>query len=355
MEVYFLDTSFQEIYLLDSFKSLIWTDRYWLAGEIDLSCTITEDIIAALASVKYFKIAESPHRMILETINIKTDVKDGNLLVLKGRSLESLLDRRIVWNITNLEGNLQTGIQTLLNENAINPTDTDRDLPLSFITSTDPSITGLTFESQFGGESLYQVLSDICRFKGIGFRVFYSLATSLFTFELYSGINRSYDQDTVAHVAFTEQLDNLLNAEYIESGKLEKTVCLVAGEQGIGNLRTTVEVDAPAGGLTGLNRKEHYLEANINRRTDVGEMTDEEYLLALTGKGEEELAKKVYLKVFDGEVDTNMYNYGEDFNMGDIVQIADNYGHVAKSRVIEMVFSSDAEGYKNYPIFETIE
>jgi hypothetical protein len=50
-----------------------------------------------------------------------------------------------------------------------------------------------------------------------------------------------------------------------------------------------------------------------------------------------------------------MYNYGDEFSMGDILQIADDYGHETQSRVIEMIYSQDESAISIYPTFETVE
>lgn len=355
MELYFLDSDFEEVMVLDSFKSLIWADKYWEAGELDLVCAPLPSTFAGLLNTAYFRIPQSPHRMVLETLNIKTDIEDGDVLIIKGRSLESLLDRRIIWDGISLLGDLQTTLGQVFYDNVTNPDDPDRDLPFNYIYSTDPVITAMSINTQFSGEILYDAICAICKAYGLGFTVFYNSGTGLFDFKLIAGKDRSYSQSTNSTVAFTAKLNNLLNSNYIASNKLLKTVCLVAGEEGVGNVRTKVYVAAPGGSLTGLNRREVYLEANINRRTESGDMTEAEYLLALAGKGEEELAKRTYLEAFDGEVDTTMYNYGDDFEMGDILQLADKYGHQTKSRVVEMVYSQDADGIKMYPIFETLE
>jgi hypothetical protein len=356
MEIYFLNSDLEDIWVLDTFDSLIWTDRYWSCGDLDLTCAPTIEILTILAGTSYFRIKESPHIMVLETAAIEYDQEDGDLLVIQGRSLESILDRRIVWDGTALSGNLQTQIiSRLLDESIINPTDTDRDIS-NFITSTstDPLVTALTVDTQFVGEYIYTAIANLCEANGIGFRVFPLYSTNQFEFKLYAGVDRSYDQSTNPSVAFTADLDNLISSNYVESSKFEKTVVLVAGEEGVGNTRTTVEVAAPGGSKTGLARKEMYFEANINRNSPDGELTEAEYIDQLTGKGVEELAKNIYVQDFDGEVDTTMYNYGDEFSMGDILQIADKYGHQTKSRVIEMIYSQNAEGIKAYPTFQTV-
>ena len=45
----------------------------------------------------YLQSKESEHVMIVEKIQITSDTEDGNHVTVTGRSLESILDRRIVW------------------------------------------------------------------------------------------------------------------------------------------------------------------------------------------------------------------------------------------------------------------
>lgn len=354
MEIYFLNSDFKDMHALDSFKSLIWTDRYWRCGSLDLVLDPRNDLLEMLTSTAYFRIAESDHKMVLDSYSVETDRKDGNKLIVQGRSLSSILDRRIVWDAMNLSGNLQTELQRLVSDNVINTGVTARNMPFSFPSSTDPAITALTIDSQWVGETVYKVLTEVCQTNGIGFTVVYLEDTSLFELSLYAGVDRSYGQTDETSVAFTTTLGNLVNSNYVDTLKHFKTVCLVAGEEGIENARTTVTV-AISGSPTGLNRRETYLEANINRSSPDGDLSEAEYLLQLEGKGVEDLAKKVHIQAFDGEVDTIMYNYGEEFFMGDILQIADDYGHKTESRVIEMIYSQNEEGTKIYPTFQTIE
>jgi len=357
MEITLLDNNFEELYVLDVFKSLIWTDRYWKCGDFEIVVSPTTDILAKILNTTYLKLPESPHHMILEDSNIHSEVEEGNELILTGRSLESILDRRVVWDIIAMSGNLQTEIERLLDDNAIFPTDGLRTFAdLVFNTSVDAAITALTVDTQFGGETLYKVLTQLCMADSIGFRILRDLVTGKFDFELYAGVDRSYDQSINDFVAFTSALDNLLNSDYIESSRPQKTVCLVAGTAGVGSIKTTATVFAPdSSGLSDLARRELYFEASVSRNTPDGELSEADYLLQLEGRGKEELAKYIYFKSFVGEIDPTMYNYVDEFNMGDILQIADDYGHETQSRVIEMIYSQDESAISIYPTFETVE
>ena len=70
----------------------------------------------------------------------------------------------------------------------------------------------------------------------------------------------------------------------------------------------------------------------------------------------QKLAENVDVVAFEGEADvSNMFTYGVDFFMGDIVQIADEYGHETKSRMVELVSSESEEGITSYPTFAYVD
>ena len=149
MELLILDESLSGVDTLDIFESLIWTDRYSKCGDFEIYVPASEKMLSKLQKDRYVYLRESEHIMIIEDRNIETDVEQGTHLCVTGRSLESILERRIIWNQTVLSGNLQDNIQKLLNENAISPSDPKRKIPnLSFKKSSDSKITQLTIEAQ---------------------------------------------------------------------------------------------------------------------------------------------------------------------------------------------------------------
>ena len=126
MDLTILNTNLDAILPIDTYKSFIWTDRYYSYGDFELYTAISEDIIKYIKQDYYLINRESEHVMIIEKILISSDVEDGNHITVSGRSLESILDRRIVWGQKTLSGNLQNGIKTLLDENIISPLDNNR-------------------------------------------------------------------------------------------------------------------------------------------------------------------------------------------------------------------------------------
>ena len=97
MEIYVLNTNFESVAVVDEFESLIWTDRYDEAGDFELYMSMDKRLLEYLRKDYYLWNADSEHMMIIEGINIVSDVEEGNKLIVSGRSLESILDRRIIW------------------------------------------------------------------------------------------------------------------------------------------------------------------------------------------------------------------------------------------------------------------
>ena len=363
MELSVLNSSFETIGIIDIFESLIWTERYSDAGEFEYYAPFTEADLELFHLGYYLSIAESEQIMIIEKIKIETNVESGNHLVVSGRSLESLLDRRIIWVQTTVSGNVQNAIKKLITDNAISPDNahggSDRIIPnLVFVSSTDASVTGLTMDSvQFTGDNLFEVVKSICDVFGLGFKI--TLSNGSMRFKLYNGANRSYtnldgtSQTVNPWVIFSPEFESLISSDYSLSTENLKTVALVAGE-GEGTDRKRSEI--ASGETSGLERREVFVDARDISSTDGEEtITDEEYTQLLQTRGLETLATYISETNFNTDMGNIIpYEYRTDFNLGDIVQIENEYGLQSRARITEFIFSEGSSGLECHPTFSAI-
>lgn len=352
MELIVLGPDFQPFDILDSFESLIWTDKYCGYGDFELTTKMSPKLLKTISYSNYFQLKGTKRVMVIEDIKNEIDVED-DILIVKGRSLESILDRRIIWQQTILSGNFQDGIFKLLNENIISPSIAERAIPnFIFEVSNDPAITSLTVDAQFLWDNLYDSIYKLCETNNLGFSLTLSDAEQLI-FKLHAGTDRSYDQTDNPYVVFAPSFDNLLGSGSSESIQNLKTITLVAGE-GEGTDRMTTIV----GGGQGLERREMYTDAsNIYQDTDEALLSDEEYLAQLAQKGNEDLIARSLVKSFEGKINSlgGNFTYGVDFFLGDIVQVVNKYGIKAKARVTELIQSQDVSGKEIYPTFTLID
>lgn len=348
MDINVYDSNFVKKCIVDTYQSLLWTDRYRQPGEFEIYTPVTEKLLAYAIKGAYLSIPDSDYMMRVEQRDITTDTEEGPIVIIKGRSLESILDKRIVWNVTNLSGNLQNGIKTLINQNVISPSIADRRIDnFIFEDSTDPAITNLTWEAQYTGDNLLEVIEKICKEKNIGFRVWLN-DQNQFVFKLYAGVDRSYNQELLPWVIFSPKYENLINSHYAEDYKGEKNVALVAGE-GEDNNRTRRVV----GSASGLDRCELYVDARDLTSNDI---TAAQYNENLDTRGKEKLAENKALKEFESECEvTKQFVYKEHFNLGDVVQVENEFGIGSPARITEFIYADEVDELKRYPTFEIVE
>ena len=341
---YILDNNFIPLAAFENYISFLWTDRYAEEGDFEIETVPEASLLAMCKQDYYIMNTDSEHEMIIEGLKIVTDVDDGPRLYVTGSSLESILKRRIVWSKTVLNGNLQNGIKTLLDENIISPTDTSRKIPnFIFQASTDTDITKLVIARECDKENLYDLIVDICKTKKIGFKIVRNTSNQ-FVFSLYAGKDHSYTQETLPFVAFSPKFDNLENSEFNNStADSVNTVYVTGGENDSESL--------VLGNNSGLTRRESYVSAGTMDESYSGSYTD-----FLTEKGNEELKDKKITKTFEGTVDaTGLFKLGIDFSLGDIVQIENEFEIRDRARIVEIIHSDDKSGRIVYPTFEAYE
>lgn len=345
MEVYVRDKELSIIGIIDAFLSLIWTERYNSCGDFELYLYAKNENIAMLKEDYYLTRTDTESIMLIEEVNVITDVEEGNYLIVKGRSAEVLLNRRIVWQQTNLSGKVEKCIRQLILENAINPEDGNRKIQNLFMGEMQNFAE--TIDKQVTGTNLLTEIMDICASCNYGFKITLNDYNN-FVFNIYKGIDRSYDQTENSFVVFSNEYDNL-NASNYKYNKTEySNIALVAGEgEGTERKRYTV------GNASGMERYECFVDAR-DISTNNGEIEIDDYNYMLQQRGIEALKNECIIENFEGEADTTTtYTYRRDFYLGDIVQVENEYGMIAAPRITEVIESQDENDYKVLPTFSS--
>ena len=346
MEFCILNSERQWIDVIDYHKSGIWTPRYYDVGDFEIYVESTPQTINVLQEGNYVTRPDSNMACIIEKIQATTDAENGKYLIVTGRSLQSILGRRIVWQQTNLSGTVEDCIRQLIIENIINPAIPGRKIE-DFILADKVGFEDM-MEMQVTGDNLLDVTKNLCQTYEYGFDVNFNDAMQ-FVFRLYKGADRSYNQSDNPYVVFAPDFDNIKSSTYTADKTNYKNVALVAGE-GEGVERKTVSV----GTTTGISRYEMFVDAR-DLSTNAGteeEISLEEYNALLAQRGDENLAAAVMQEAFEGEVEpTENYTYGQDYFLGDIVQVENEYGIRNTPRVTEIIECEDENGYTATPTF----
>lgn len=337
-----MNTSFERLAVIDDYISFIWTTRYYSTGDFELCVDVSETNFD-LFQVDYYVVRDGIEDVgIIENIHIQHDEDGNEMMVITGRFLGSILGRRIIAVQTTVTGAISTCINTLINQNIINPSESARKIS-NFVLGSYSFSTAI--QMQFTGDNLEETIANLCVTYGIGYKVTLN-DQNQFVFQLYQGTDHTYDQTENPWIIFSDKYETLVSAEYEENHMETVTAVLVAGE-GEGLDRKTVWL---TDGTTGLTRRELYNDSR-NIRSDDGSISDAEYTKLLQEEGKILLTK--YTAAFTGEVYFNNIVFRQDVNVGDMCVIEISKWNVwMNSRLVEVIESVSESGeYSIVPTF----
>ena len=109
-----LDGCYQKISAIDYATSVIWVSRYRECGEFEIYIPASKELVELFQGDVIFTRDDNETIMLLEKFKLTTDEEIGDFLILSGRSLESIFERRVVNKQTDLDGTLGEGVRRLL-------------------------------------------------------------------------------------------------------------------------------------------------------------------------------------------------------------------------------------------------
>jgi len=355
MEVYILDDLLRRIAVIDQYESFIWTERWAVFGDFELVVHSTSENRRLLKEGTQMVQNGSDRVMTIKTVDIKKDDDGRSILTVSGPSLEQILDDRAAteglagptsdtnWVISGTAGNVCRKIfKDICIDGLLSTSD-----KIPFIKpgtiyppSTIPE-SAIVFSASIPLSSVYEAIKELCDIYDLGFRLVRNQDKSELYFDIYTGNNRTTQQNVHTPVIFSQELDNLSNVSELRSVEDAKNVAYVFGL----NDSTIVYADGADASTSGFDRKVLYVDA-----TDVTLASGSALTAVLINKGLDALAKTRPIAAFDGEINQYGKNkYNRDYFLGDLVEMRNSDGATNIMRVTEQIFVSDGEGDRSYP------
>lgn len=399
MEIYILDSNYEKIGYIDSAESVLWNKKLNDVGECELYLPAEKDYIHLIMDGKYIYREDDDMICEIKTVELETDVENGDYIIVTGHDLKNLLGGRIVKSEITYSGKVCNFIKKLIVDNIINPSQSNRSISNFTFNDSNFSEFQETISVNAFTEDLLEVIKTTCKTFNYGFRVKYISDTKTLEFELFKGVNKArVTSDT--YVEFSHEYSNIISSRYKEDNSNYKNVCYVGykDEKEVFQLMSVFNTFTEP---TGENRKEIYIDGSSTSRELTKEALFEmfpkatligsEYVIyigdgsivgpslmtvvaTVDSSGEEEkiiatdytyelllrtlalntLASYVKVTEFEGEVDTiDTYDYKIDYDLGDVVKVINEYGIAAEAIITEIMESDDNEnGYVVEPKFE---
>jgi hypothetical protein len=352
MDIYVLDDLRRREHIVDRFESFVWNERLTEMGEFEVVIQPTDLNRSIFVEGKWVIQNGSLRVMVVETLEDSEDSEGRQMLKVSGRSLEAVLEDRVMsagpvhlngndrWELTGLPAAIARLVfKTICIDGKLDAGDKIPDISTSMSllptqTNAEPA-TNITIEEDI--QSVYEFLTKFCAQYGLGFAFLLNPETHNLHFNIFSGSNRTAAQVDRTPVVFSPELENLSNVSEFTSSANFKNVAVVTSDFGM----VTVYGDTTAHEAAGFERRVLLVKANIKE-------DDENKEQLMTKIGNEELAKHRRMMALDGSIPETGYIYQVDYWLGDIVEMR-RRGSSNNMRVIEQIFSDDAEGEKSYP------
>lgn len=242
---------------------------------------------------------------IVENIHVFSD--DGaNTYEISGLHINSLLSRLVISSFTfDVSETYEMQIEKLLNENFITPSDTDRKIE-GFVFSTQGIETAPTVEYTLENMEVAEAVNTALSRAELGYTIDYFPEDEHYSFRLMQGADKTDD------VIFSDKNNNIANKDVYQQQQDCKNVGYLNNE----------------GMLTSKGAA-----AGINRREFITEGAD---MVAI----DEVLADSKPLISAEFEViDNELYQYGRDYKLGDIVTFEDyECNLIAQRPLLEVAF-----------------
>lgn len=358
---------YQRLYEVDDLISLTWTVRYAECGDFEIEVPLRKRYIDTLVLDAVLYDNESDHHMLIEKVFLRTDLEKGNTLVARGRDLKSLLERRVIWpSWWMVDAEVQNVAHWIVTRNFTTPTDTSRTMPITPVLSSNPLVKDKRTSADYNGQNALEEIKKLAVSSSLGF---YLVPTDNagrsihYNFGMYHGVNRSDTQSGRPVVEFSPMYETLTASEYLHTNENHKNFAYILGEE----MTPTTELpyrnrwNTSHSTTNSHQRGVHRREATVNasdlrsKQDDDTVMSQADYMAILRARGLEELGELKEQKLLTGEIVAGgPYEYGVDYNLGDLVTIANEYGHRGVVRVEEYTTTIDANGIFSTPIFKTI-
>jgi hypothetical protein len=344
VKIYVFSPALEVLGIVSNFDSLTHVRQFAGSGSFKLKAPFSETIFDLLVedNVLYWEDAGKNYAVYIDSVICETE-KEGEIITASGKPLRGLLGRRIVWTNANFSGTVEDLGRRVVNENAVNPTNTTRKLPLLSLGTRKGLSPTITRETD--NENVEDLLDDVSAASGVGFDILLNKTSRSLSFVAYEGTDRRTTQTVNPWVIVSRDRNNVVTETYTRSGVSFRNSALISGyTDDTTGIRHEVEINTGSG----LSRREIFVKGSSSKPKpdeDAGETEAQalaRYDEELLQKGLEKLASQVAVSSLEVELDSSTL---ELLDVGDkVTAIEKRYGLMAQTYVSEVTTYYESGG-----------
>ena len=345
----------------DTFSSLLWDVEFYQCGSFEVYISASPRNIDIFQTGRIVaRDDDKEHFGLIESLEIQTDAEDGDYLIVRGRFLMCLLERRIIYPTISItdETSYSDIVHTAVKQNAMETE--SRIIPSLKIGAVQGDCWNKQTKLQVSYDNLMEWIYKICEKIGGTANIRLNKISGEqyeMVLELSQGSDRSIMQSDNPHIIFSDSYTNLLSFTYSSDISLQRNFAYILG-QGEGDERKrTVYFDGDEPLF--LNRYEVYVDAkDISEEEQADGETrtipEEQYLELLKERGKQNIILPLTASESQIAVQSTQFRYNADYFVGDYVTVEHRRFGLRQNKIqlIGMIESFDQNGRNLTPTFK---
>lgn len=331
---------------------------YQDVGEFEVYCKATQTNLQLLKKGRYVTIPNKRFIWVINSVRYTFNAGGTRMISAKGYEAKWLLNKRCILTPKELNGTITTAVYGLVNHalgtgaNAAR-TISDNNGNYKFYVDTNNLLIDISGTQATRG-NLLEFTNKLLKTYNCGSQVVFE--SDKLVYKIFAGRVKT---DTVK---FSQSLDNLLSSEYVTDDTEKATYALVVSTfeetktvNGVEEKHKIDYLKEVNQNLIGIDRSEIVVESNLATKYEDANGVEQEttpnsalYQSWQTQEGNNQLAERVTIEEINGEIDlaNSKYKFDEDFFIGDIVRVQDEYFNFSiNPKISKYTFKQDANGY----------
>jgi len=205
-----------ELVMVDAlFTNFKWRRRFSRAGDFQLETFFTPEKMEIFAEGNVIYKRDVDEAAFIERRSVIQDINGGLVLVVSGRGIASILDRR-VFTLAGSYG-LKNFLSTVIGENFLMGASEQR--RISNMRMLEHGFEDVMVSADFKRANVYDTLTKILEEHNIGVKLKYNLADETYDLQFY--------QEAKTDVIFSREFTNIIEQNYTDSTERYKNVVYV--------------------------------------------------------------------------------------------------------------------------------
>lgn len=325
---------------------------YQDVGEFEVYCRATPANLKALQKGRYIKLPNKRFIWVITAVKYGFTAGGSRMISATGYEAKWLLNKRCILTPKELSGTITKAVYNLTNC-AMGTNATEARKIKGFTVDTNDLLIDIS-GTQASRGNLLEFVNNLLKIYNCGSIV--EFEGGALKYKIFTGEVKNHS------VKFSQSLDNLLSTEYLTDDAAIATYAQVVSTfeetQTVGETEYKHKVDyiqEVDKGQTGIDRAEIVLESNLATKYEDANGVEQEttpdsalYKGWQKEEGKNKLAEYGTVEEINGEIDLANSNYifDEDFFIGDIVRIQDEYfNFFIDTKISKYTIKQDANGY----------